>query len=657
MCRPNQRKLCGKSHEECPMCFDRSYAAKFDPDKVKYWSKKNLFDPHAITCGSSQVVFHDCPNCPHTFGAQMFNITGPNKQWCPYCCDMKICGEEDCDYCVAKSYSANANEHQISCWSDTNVLKPYQVFWGSSIKYDHDCPICNHTFQMSPVEISLGYWCQYCSHHQFCEEDDCDFCFNITYASFDPKKVACWNKSNPEIPRHVLKGSNKKYLHDCDKCPHTFESRPATITGKNCWCPYCANFKLCGKKECKYCFAKSYAAHATPKQVKSWGKNKLLPYQVIAGSITKYSHNCPDCGHTFLAKPYEICKRGAWCPYCIKRKMCFKENCQMCFDMSYASFDPEKVACWFNNKVTPRQVFKCTDAKYNHKCAECEGVFSAALHHVVGDGQWCPYCKNKTELIIYKYLCSIFGEDDIVRQPKFDWCKYKRRLPFDFYIKSIKTLVECDGKQHFIEVKYFKTNTLEERFQRDIYKMEKALENNYKMIRICQEDVFFKTFDWKKAFTKCVETFDEHDVFFISNDEKKFDKHKSGMIEKVPTIKTMKNKRSVPKKPSVDKKTSRTLVKTTVKTPAKKKTSKVAVKKTLETSTKKKTTVKTPAKKKTSKVALETSTKKKSSEMPNYKDKVVKILREILGVRGLKKSGRKAELITRLEEYDKKTEK
>jgi hypothetical protein len=67
-------------------------------------------------------------------------------------------------------------------------------------------------------------------------------------------------------------------------------------------------------------------------------------------------------------------------------------------------------------------------------------------HHL--DGVGCPRCNtSKGELKIEKWL----SDNNIIytTQHKFDDCKNKRCLPFDFYLTDCNTCIEFDGEQHF----------------------------------------------------------------------------------------------------------------------------------------------------------------------------------------------------------------
>ena len=82
-------------------------------------------------------------------------------------------------------------------------------------------------------------------------------------------------------------------------------------------------------------------------------------------------------------------------------------------------------------------------------------------------------------------------------EKKFNSCKDKRELPFDFYIEN-KYLIEYDGKQHFDENSIF---DYEYTHNHDLLKSKWCKENNIPLIRIpythydnlCLEDLLLET--------------------------------------------------------------------------------------------------------------------------------------------------------------------
>ena len=72
-----------------------------------------------------------------------------------------------------------------------------------------------------------------------------------------------------------------------------------------------------------------------------------------------------------------------------------------------------------------------------------------------------------------------------IKQYKFNDCKNKQPLPFDFYIKSKNICIEYDGEQHFIVKKHWGgINSLEYIKQNDNIKTKYCEDNNIKLIRI-----------------------------------------------------------------------------------------------------------------------------------------------------------------------------
>ena len=70
-------------------------------------------------------------------------------------------------------------------------------------------------------------------------------------------------------------------------------------------------------------------------------------------------------------------------------------------------------------------------------------------------------------------------------QHRFDDCKFKLPLPFDFYIPSLNTIIEYDGIQHFETTGgWSDEDHLKETIIRDTIKNDYCRRNNIKLIRI-----------------------------------------------------------------------------------------------------------------------------------------------------------------------------
>ena len=568
----SSKRLC--DDEECKTCFENSFASH---DKSKYWSEKNGdVKPRQVFKSSHKKYWFNC-ECGHQFECALSNITALNC-WCPYCANRKLCENEGCKSCYEKSF---ASLDKSKCWSDKNGhINPRQVFKSSGNKYWFDCNTCCHQFEIALYSVIGNSWCPYCcrGNKQLCEKQDCQSCFENSFASHGKSKY--WSEKNGDVnPRHLCKMSGNKYWFKCE-CGHDFKSTLGQINGQHTWCPYCSNppKQLCEKENCKSCFEKSFASN---EKSKYWSEKNgdIKPRQVFKSANIKYWFDCV-CGHQFEAALANITALNRWCPYCGKKNLCEKEDCKTCFENSFASqewsyqwsekngdvnprqvFKYSNTKYWFNcvtcchefesglNHVTvtqspscpycsnppkqlcenedcqtcfeksfashekskywsvkndyvkPRQVFKSSADKYWFNCDTCSHQFNSILNNITGKKSWCPICVNKTEKKIYEQLLQSYP--NIISQFRADWCKSQitsRILPFDFVLEEQKIIIELDGRQHFVQVRNWKTP--EEQFENDQYKEKCANENGYSIIRIIQEDVWNDTYDWFNDLTQ-----------------------------------------------------------------------------------------------------------------------------------------------------------
>lgn len=81
------------------------------------------------------------------------------------------------------------------------------------------------------------------------------------------------------------------------------------------------------------------------------------------------------------------------------------------------------------------------------------GIFEQTPdNHLQGKG--CPKCNSsRGELLIENFLKS--HNIDFIPQKRFDLCKNKFLLSFDFYLPNFNICIEFDGKQHFMPIKRY----------------------------------------------------------------------------------------------------------------------------------------------------------------------------------------------------------
>ena len=116
------------------------------------------------------------------------------------------------------------------------------------------------------------------------------------------------------------------------------------------------------------------------------------------------------------------------------------------------------------------------------------GIFEQRPHHHY-NGSGCPKCKNsKGETIISNFLKT--QKIIFIPQKKFDDCKFKYPLPFDFYLPEQNICIEYDGEQHFKPMNIWGGYENFELIKiRDNIKTEYCKKNGIKLLRIKYNEI------------------------------------------------------------------------------------------------------------------------------------------------------------------------
>lgn len=139
---------------------------------------------------------------------------------------------------------------------------------------------------------------------------------------------------------------------------------------------------------------------------------------------------------------------------------------------------------------TPRQIEVRKDYM-DWYCIDCGEVFSATWGQVSYDNNLratprrrCEKCSKRQsnlEYIVEQYL--IKKNIEYIKQYRFDDCRNKNPLPFDFYLPKYNTTIEVMGDQHYYESAMF-TQSLEERIRIDLIKKDYCIKNNINYVEI-----------------------------------------------------------------------------------------------------------------------------------------------------------------------------
>jgi len=343
-----------------------------------------------------------------------------------------------------------ASSNKATYWSKKNIINPKNIRLSSGKKFWFDCDKCAHSFEKSLSSIKKNEWCPYCciNSKTLCNDKECSRCLESSFASSD--KVKYWSDKNEIKPRMVFKNSNTKYWFDCDKCAHKYNTKPSDIICKNIGCPYCCKppHKLCDNNECKSCFDNSISSNDKSKY---WSdKNEIKPRMVFKNSNTKYWFDCDKCAHSFEKTIAALTNKDSWCPYCVNQMICNKDDCIMCFNMSFASNDKSKY--WSEiNEIKPRMVFKSTADKFDFIC-NCGHTFNSCLSSITA-GSWCPFCCNPSLKLCNEINCKMCFDKSFASNDKSKYWSDKNEIKPRMVFKNSNTKYwfDCDKCNHLFE--------------------------------------------------------------------------------------------------------------------------------------------------------------------------------------------------------------
>lgn len=196
------------------------------------------------------------------------------------------------------------------------------------------------------------------------------------------------------------------------------------------------------------------------------------------GQNIKTKHKCNICDYEWEALPRHIIekKNHSECPRCSNNLK--KTIIQYKQDVKNINPNIDVIGDYINNKT-----------KTLHKCKLCNHIWETAPHNILKGKTGCPFCKKSHgERAVGNYLDN--HKITYISQYKFDDCKSKKQLPFDFYLPDYNTCIEYDGIGHFEETHW---NGCSDECSNIVYQntlRNDAIKNNYcdinniKLIRI-----------------------------------------------------------------------------------------------------------------------------------------------------------------------------
>ena len=180
-----------------------------------------------------------------------------------------------------------------------------------------------------------------------------------------------------------------------------------------------------------------------------------------------------DCGKIVYPTMNNLIRGHTTSCGCVKED--YLESCKL--DIIGKQFGKLKIIeDIFNPNYNRRMVICLCECGNTHVCS----VSDLTTGHTSSCG--CEH-KSKGESFIEDLLKQY--NIHYIRQKRFDDCRNKKTLPFDFYIPIINTCIEYDGEQHFSPIEHWGGEEMFKiRQQNDKIKTEYCKEKGINLIRI-----------------------------------------------------------------------------------------------------------------------------------------------------------------------------
>ncbi|WP_160687196.1 hypothetical protein [Clostridium sp. C2-6-12] len=332
-------------------------------------------------------------------------------------------------------YSLSKNEYTVLGHYEKNSIK---------IRMKHN--ECGYEYEVLPSNFLKGRRCPKCfgtpkkTTEKFMEE---------VFRKFgDEYKVLDEYKTN-----------NDKILIKHAKCNYKWYSLPRHLLSGHL-CPMCGgNLK---KDTDKF-----------KKQIFHIYKDKIIIIGEYKNSNTKIKVKCSVDGYEWEAYPYNLLK-GSSCPRCKGNERYTTKRFE------------EKIFDLYNDEYSILDQYVNSKSKILIRHNKCNHTWRVSPSSILS-GYGCPKCNESRG---EKKICAYLEKKKIkyIQEYKFCDCKYKRLLPFDFYLPDYNICIEYDGEQHFKAYRFSDREKAIKKLSiiqiRDEIKTNYCKSNNITLIRI-----------------------------------------------------------------------------------------------------------------------------------------------------------------------------
>jgi very-short-patch-repair endonuclease len=370
------------------------------------------------------------------------------------------------------------------------------------------CPI-HGEFQQLPVKHQSGQGCKKCGIGEvWSREDFLREAKKVHGDHYDYHRVRYTRTADP-VDIH------------CNECGKMFAQRPnAHLRGAGC--PYCAGTVRYSDDTFRELLSETHN-----------GEIVSLEDYNGSGNPIRVRH---ICGYEWTTTPNRVVTQRKGCKKCVSDRLrmteeVFLQRLHVRHNGEIVALDKYKqskirirvrhLKCGKVWSTEPRNVLRCgchdcanrkTDSEFRDELREVHNDEIVALEayetvrqsilvrhkcgkewrvnpvDLISKGTGCPWCatshgNKEITKILTKHNFTFSAE------ARFETCRHKIQLPFDFHLTEHKVLIEFDGQQHFEAVEFWGGEAaLQERKKRDAIKNTWAKANGFQLYRIRYDD-------------------------------------------------------------------------------------------------------------------------------------------------------------------------
>ena len=257
----------------------------------------------------------------------------------------------------------------------------------------------------------------------------CKYCCGKGKTTEDFKKELCQINPNITVLGEYINATTKIKCK-CNIDGNEWKATPNTLLRPE-GCP------ICGMIQSKTKEIKSHDTFIKQMKIINPDIEVLNKYTTVFDVI---KCKCKIDGFEWETTPNSILNQKSKCPMCTKKKMYesqIKSNEQFLKELKLV-----------NPNILPLEEYQGDKVKIKCKCLIHNYEWYVAPCHILHRKTGCPKCSKYTnEIKIHEIL-----EDyniEYTAQKRYNNCRDKYSLPFDFYLKQYDILIEYDGEGHY----------------------------------------------------------------------------------------------------------------------------------------------------------------------------------------------------------------